>query len=462
MVTTSAPASRRRSRISTRSASSVVRSSMAVRMRSPSGMARSGRSASRLAASACSWLTRLWHTRDADECPRSTRGREAARARPGAARPCIVSAHDSTHQRQRHQRSAPSADAAAIRVGIIGAAGYVGGELIRLLERHPNVRIAGLQGRDRDHEPVTVSHPQLAGSDLHIEADLPDVDAVFLALPHGASARARAGARRAGAAASSTWGPTTASATRPTTSAGTASSIPRPELLAQAVYGLPEQHRAELLALAGRRGRHRRRAGLLPHDVAAGPLPAGPRRAHRRSSSWTPRAASRAPAAAAKADLLFTEVNESVKAYGLAGHRHISELEQELQAAGAGARGQPRRSDGRLHPPPRAHAARHPGRLPRAPHAADQRRGAARPLRRRPTRASPSCASWTSPRRRPTCAAATSPTCTPTSSSGPGASSSSRSSTTSSRAPPARPCRPSTSSTACRRSAGLEQLPLVP
>ena len=43
----------------------------------------------------------------------------------------------------------PDPAGARIRVGIIGATGYVGAELIRLLSRHPGVEIVGLQGRDR-------------------------------------------------------------------------------------------------------------------------------------------------------------------------------------------------------------------------------------------------------------------------------------------------------------------------
>ena len=76
---------------------------------------------------------------------------------------------------------------AKVRVGIVGATGYVGAELIRLLSRHPAVEIVGLQGRDR-HESVGASHPQLSGTGLSVEAELPAVDAVFLALPHGTSA----------------------------------------------------------------------------------------------------------------------------------------------------------------------------------------------------------------------------------------------------------------------------------
>jgi len=49
-----------------------------------------------------------------------------------------------------------------IRVGIIGATGYVGAELVRLLGRHPDVEIVGLQGRDRTGEPIEATHAHLA------------------------------------------------------------------------------------------------------------------------------------------------------------------------------------------------------------------------------------------------------------------------------------------------------------
>ena len=76
-----------------------------------------------------------------------------------------------------------------IRVGIIGATGYVGAELIRLLHRHPNVEVVGLAGRDRQDEPIGGHHPHLATTELAVGTDLPPADAVFLALPHGAAAR---------------------------------------------------------------------------------------------------------------------------------------------------------------------------------------------------------------------------------------------------------------------------------
>src|SRR3954468_3996662 len=75
-----------------------------------------------------------------------------------------------------------------VRVAIVGATGYVGSELVRLLARHPNVEIVGLVGRDRDHERVEATHPHLATTSLLVDAETPEADAIFMALPHGTAA----------------------------------------------------------------------------------------------------------------------------------------------------------------------------------------------------------------------------------------------------------------------------------
>src|SRR5690606_24905903 len=75
-----------------------------------------------------------------------------------------------------------------IRVAVVGATGYAGAELVRILARHPNVEIVGLVGRGRDHEPLALTHAHLSSTGLVVDAERPEADAVFLALPHGAAA----------------------------------------------------------------------------------------------------------------------------------------------------------------------------------------------------------------------------------------------------------------------------------
>lgn len=223
---------------------------------------------------------------------------------------------------------------ATIRVGIIGATGYVGGELIRILERHPNVRIVGLQGRDRDGDPVSGPHPHLSSTGHVVDSSLPDVDAAFLALPHGAAAAIVPGLVERGIrvidlgadyrlhdpADYQRW---------------YGFEHPAPELLAKAVYGLPELHRGELVALGdadvcvvGAPGCYPTTAILGLYPLARAGL-IGDLVVDAKSGVS---GAGREP----RADLTFAEVNESVRAYSVKGHRHVAEVEQELGAAGPG------------------------------------------------------------------------------------------------------------------------------
>jgi N-acetyl-gamma-glutamyl-phosphate reductase len=223
-----------------------------------------------------------------------------------------------------------------LRVGIIGATGYVGAELIRILTRHPHVEIVGLQGRDRDHEPIELTHRHLAGTGLAVDSSLPLADAVFLALPHGTAASLVPELVRDGTAVID-LGPDFRLRDAADYPRWYAFEHPNADLLGRAVYGLPELHRDELAALVdeptaivGAPGCYPTatllalaplaRAGLIGDlvvDAKSGVSGAGRE---------------------AKAELMFGEVNESVKAYGIGGHRHVAEIEQELAALGtAGA-----------------------------------------------------------------------------------------------------------------------------
>jgi N-acetyl-gamma-glutamyl-phosphate reductase len=222
-----------------------------------------------------------------------------------------------------------------IRVGIVGATGYVGAELIRLLSRHPWAEIVALQGRDRDGEPIGRTHAHLSETGLAVDAALPEVHAVFLALPHGTAAELVPGIVEGGAAVID-LGPDFRLRTAADYPRWYGFEHPRPDLLDVAVYGLPELHRADLaslrhadVAIVGAPGCYPTatllalaplaRAGLIADlvvDAKSGVSGAG---------------------RDMKQHLMFGEVNESVSAYGIGGHRHVAEIEQELAGLGAAA-----------------------------------------------------------------------------------------------------------------------------
>ena len=202
--------------------------------------------------------------------------------------------------------------------------------------RHPNATIVGLVGRERHGDPLAGIHPHLATEGLRVFDAVPDdAEAVFLALPHGAAA-ARIDEFGARGLTVIDLGPDFRLRDPADYPRWYHFDHPRPDLLATAVYGLPELHRAELAAAGARPGRDRRRARLLCDDHDPAPSPRSPAPGSSATSWSTRRAASRAPAATPKPDLLFGEVNESVKAYGIFTHRHIGEIEQELGALGGG------------------------------------------------------------------------------------------------------------------------------
>jgi N-acetyl-gamma-glutamyl-phosphate reductase len=223
-----------------------------------------------------------------------------------------------------------SAPGARIRVAIVGATGYVGAELVRLLTRHPQVEIVGLVGRGRSKEPLGGTHIHLDRTGLHVDATVPDADAVFLALPHGAAAEIVPELTATGAAIID-LGPDFRLRDVADYPRWYGFEHPRPELLSSAVYGLPELHRAALASLRDARTAIVGAPGCYPTAtlLALAPLArAGLIGDLVVDAKSGVSGAGREP----KQDLMFGEVNESVKAYGVGGHRHVAEIEQELAA----------------------------------------------------------------------------------------------------------------------------------
>ena len=137
-------------------------------------------------------------------------------------------------------------------VGILGATGYAGAELARLLYRHPQRRLASVSGAEGVGQRLGDFFPQLYPIDLTISEQLDDVDVVLAALPHAVAATLllpwidrgkrvidlSADFRLKDVSEYERWYKV---------------KHPRPELLAKAVYGLPELHRREIAgATAGR------------------------------------------------------------------------------------------------------------------------------------------------------------------------------------------------------------------
>lgn len=80
-----------------------------------------------------------------------------------------------------------------VRVAVAGGSGYAGGELLRLLDGHPELELVAVTGHSSAGSPVTSVHPQLRSlAELSFAATTPEAlagaDLVFLALPHGESA----------------------------------------------------------------------------------------------------------------------------------------------------------------------------------------------------------------------------------------------------------------------------------
>ena len=242
-----------------------------------------------------------------------------------------------------------------IRVGILGASGYTGAELIRLLINHPDVEIVLLTADRHAGKPISAVFPHLFGLDLpnlikinEVEWASLEIDFIFCALPHGTTQEIVAGLlhhtghdivdeliedRRDDSIASIPDGVRVIDLSADfriedgDTYAEWYGHLHRaPQLQAQAVYGLTEFARddiaqARLVACPGCYPA----SALLPLVPLIGAGQIDPDDIIIDSKSGVTGAGR-----AAKESGLYGEVSEGIHAYGVGGHRHSPEIEQEL------------------------------------------------------------------------------------------------------------------------------------
>jgi N-acetyl-gamma-glutamyl-phosphate reductase len=218
-----------------------------------------------------------------------------------------------------------------IKIGIIGGTGYTGVELLRLLAQHPQAELKIITSRGEAGKPVAEMFPNLRGW-VNLAFSEPDdkalsaCDVVFSATPNGvAMTHARklleAGVKLIDLAADfrlkdpAVWAQWY--------------GMPHacPELLAEAVYGLPEVNRAEI-----KKARLIANPGCYPTAVQLGFLPLIEQKLID-TDSLIADAKSGVSGAGRKAEVhtLFSEAADSFKAYGVSGHRHLPEIRQEMQ-----------------------------------------------------------------------------------------------------------------------------------
>ncbi|MCS7234617.1 MAG: N-acetyl-gamma-glutamyl-phosphate reductase [Armatimonadota bacterium] len=226
----------------------------------------------------------------------------------------------------------------AVRVSVLGASGYTGGELVRLLTGHPQVQLAHLTASHHEGRAMGAVFPNLRGMvDLTLEpAELArvgrDSDVVFVALPHGMALQVvpellSAGTRVVDLGADFRLKDPAAYA-RWYKQEHTA-----PGLLDEAVYGLTELYRPRVRGarLVANPGCYPTAALLALAPLAQAGLIGGPVVVDAKSGVS---GAGRSPSAATH----FGEVNENTKPYNVGVHRHQPEIEQALAEAGSAVR----------------------------------------------------------------------------------------------------------------------------
>ncbi|MFN0072080.1 MAG: N-acetyl-gamma-glutamyl-phosphate reductase [Chloroflexota bacterium] len=207
------------------------------------------------------------------------------------------------------------------RVGIVNVTGYAGAETARILANHPHVELTCVTGRSAAGQPLESVFPHLASLEKEILPEIGEVDFVIAALPHHATAEIMpalldrvpkavdisADFRLQNVPLYEHW----------------YGEHPAPQLIPEAAFGLPELHAEQIrqARLVANPGCFSTAAILAlapiahliePHVIVDG----------KTGISGAGRSA--------QVEYNFSEINENTSAYGLKGHRHLPEMEQEL------------------------------------------------------------------------------------------------------------------------------------
>jgi N-acetyl-gamma-glutamyl-phosphate reductase len=217
------------------------------------------------------------------------------------------------------------------RVLVAGGSGYAGALAARILHRHPHFELAAVTSRSDVGVPLAELYPHHRVPHVLEELDLDrhaDVDAAIVAYPHGAAAPLVAGLRARGVrvidlsadfrlrdrATYEDW----------------YGEHGAPELFGSGVYGLPERYRSQIVdadIVAG--------PGCFPTAALLGLAPLGGEDGLVADVVIDAKTGVSGAGRGATQRTHFVSVDENVSAYGIAGHRHVPEIDQELAALGA-------------------------------------------------------------------------------------------------------------------------------
>ena len=222
-------------------------------------------------------------------------------------------------------------------VAVVGASGYSGEELIRLLMRHPGINLVSVTSRQHAGKVIEEVYPRFRGLKFSkvkfVDSDPETIiesgaNFVFLALPHGLAAEFARPLLKAGLRVIDLSADFRIS--DPSVYADFyGETHPAPELLPISVYGMPELYRDQI-----REANLIASPGCYPTSIILPLVPLLKKRLlDPKSMVINSMSGVSGAGRNASIDYLYAECNENARAYGVPRHRHLSEIEQELSHA---------------------------------------------------------------------------------------------------------------------------------